>query len=51
MAHDDPANNIASRNMVLGTPELRGLIFSYLDPASVKKAALVSRQDIQLYKI
>ena len=38
----DPAY-IGSRECVFGLSELREMIFSYLDPTSVKAAALVSR--------
>ena len=58
MAPLDPANIIASRLrsqvkglrlQVLTTKELLDLILSYLDPASVKTAALVSRY-VKLYR-
>ena len=38
----DPGAGL-SISRVLSAPELRHLILSYLDPASVKEAALVSR--------
>ena len=47
MAPRDPANGIVSRLQVLEDSNLLYLIFSYLDPASVKETALVSRQDIK----
>ena len=47
MAPRDPANVIVSRLQVLEDSNLLYLIFSYLDPASVKETALVSRQDIK----
>ena len=43
MAPLDPANVIASGPRVLEDSNLLYLIFSYLDPASVKEAAQVSR--------
>ena len=43
MAPLDLDNIIASRQRVLEDSNLLYLIFGYLDPASVKKAALVSR--------
>ena len=43
MAPLDLANIIASRLRVLEDSNLLYLIFSHLDPASVKEAALVSR--------
>ena len=38
----DPDNVIASRLKVLEDGDLLDLLFSYLDPASIKSAALVS---------
>ena len=43
MAPLDPANVIASRVQVLEDGDLLYLIFSHLDPASVKEAVQVSR--------
>ena len=39
----EPANLIVLRDQVFGLYELRDKIFSLLDPASVKAAAMVSR--------
>ena len=39
----EPANMIVLTNQVFGLYELRDKIFSYLDPSSIKAAALVSR--------
>ena len=49
MAPLDLDNIIASRQRVLEDSNLLYLIFSHLDPASVKEAALVSRQDYWIY--
>ena len=43
MAPLDPANVIASRVRVLEDSDLLYLIFSHLDPSSVKEAVQVSR--------
>ena len=43
MAPLDPDKVIASRVRVLEDSNLLYIIFSYLDPASVKEAVLVSR--------
>ena len=39
----DPANILLPRDRVFGLAELRDKIFGYLDPASIKTAALVSK--------
>ena len=39
----DPANILVPRDRVFGLAELRDKIFGYLDPASIKTAALVSK--------
>ena len=39
----EPDNNLAVRDKVFAATELREIIFSYLDPQSVKAVALVSR--------
>ena len=39
----DPANILLPSDQVFGLSELRDQIFGYLDPSSVKAAALVSR--------
>ena len=39
----EPDNNLAVRDAVFSAAELRKIIFSYLDPQSVKAVALVSR--------
>ena len=49
MASLDLDNIITSQQRVLEDSNLLYLIFSHLDPASVKEAALVSRQDYWIY--
>ena len=51
MAPLDPAKIIASRLQVMEDSNLLYLIFSHLDPASIKEATLVSRYvKIKLYR-
>ena len=42
---------VTARERVLGDPDMLDIIFSYLDPRSVKTVRLVSRYDYQMIPI